>query len=144
MYASGTGEVRVSNPARVLVVEDDAVTQTLLRKQLTAKGFEVHLAGNGLHGLMMLETLQPDVIVCDMNMPELDGIGFVRAIKAKIETKKIPVIFLTASNDPRHMVDGINVGARFYLTKPFEVNELVWKINRVLGLAGPGSGPNGR
>lgn len=123
----------MSNVARVLVVEDDAGTQTLLRKQLTAKGFDVTVARNGLDGLMVLEDALPDVIVCDINMPELDGIGFVRAIKAKNETRKIPVIFLTASNDARHMVDGINVGARFYLTKPFELNELIWKINRVLG-----------
>ncbi|MCU1278692.1 MAG: DNA-binding response regulator, LuxR family [bacterium] len=122
----------MSHVARVLVVEDDAGTQTLLRKQLTAKGFQVTVARNGLDGLMQLEGLLPDVIVCDINMPELDGIGFVRAIKAKNETRKIPVIFLTASNDARHMVDGINVGARFYLTKPFELNELIWKINRVL------------
>jgi DNA-binding response OmpR family regulator len=128
----------MNNPARVLVVEDDAGTQTLLRKQLTAKGFEVQVAVNGLDGLMQLESSVPDVIICDMNMPELDGIGFVKAIKAKNETRGIPVIFLTASNDARHMVDGINVGARFYLTKPFEVNELVWKINRVLGLASGG------
>ena len=128
----------MSKTARVLVVEDDPGTQTLLRKQLTAKGFEVNVAANGLEGLMQLERSVPDIIICDMNMPELDGVGFVRAIKAKNETRSIPVIFLTASNDPRHMVDGINVGARFYLTKPFELNELLWKINRVLG------GNNGR
>jgi two-component system, chemotaxis family, chemotaxis protein CheY len=119
--------------ARVLVVEDDSSTQTLLRKQLTAKGYEVATADNGLDGLMRLEEQAlPDVILCDVNMPELDGISFVRAIKAKSDTRKIPVIFLTASNNPRDMVDGINVGARFYLTKPFELNELLWKINRVL------------
>jgi len=128
----------MSQPARVLVVEDDAGTQRLLSKQLTAKGFEVTIATNGFDGLMQLEMSKPDVIICDVNMPELDGIGFVRAIKAKIETRKIPVIFLTASNDPRHMVDGINVGARFYLTKPFEINELLWKINRVLAASGSG------
>lgn len=122
----------MSHGARVLVVEDDAGTQSLLRKQLEAKGFDVTIAENGLDGLMKLEQATPDVIICDVNMPELDGVGFVRAIKAKNETRKIPVIFLTASNDPRHMVDGINVGARFYLTKPFELNELLWKINRVL------------
>ena len=122
----------MSQSARVLVVEDDPGTQSLLRKQLESSGFAVTVAKNGLDGLMKLEAGAPDVIVCDMNMPELDGIGFVRAIKAMNETRKIPVIFLTASNDPRHMVDGINVGARFYLTKPFELNELLWKINRVL------------
>jgi len=136
----------MGNSARVLVVEDDAGTQTLLRKQLSAKGFEVTVATNGLEGLMQLEQSKPDVIVCDMNMPELDGVGFVRAIKARNDTRKIPVIFLTASHDPRHMVDGINVGARFYLTKPYDLNELIWKINRVLqgeGSGGKGSGRNG-
>ena len=123
----------MTKPTRVLVVEDDPGTQTLLRKQLGAKGFDVQIATNGFDALMQLEKSTPDLILCDVNMPELDGIGFVRAIKAKNETRKIPVIFLTASNDPRHMVDGINVGARFYLTKPFDLNELLWKINRVLG-----------
>ena len=118
--------------ARVLVVEDDAGTQTLLRKQLTAKGFAVTVARNGLDGLMQLEGALPDVILCDINMPELDGIGFVRAIKAKNETRKIPVIFLTASNDARHMVDGINVGARFYVTKPFQIDDLLAKVQKAL------------
>ena len=122
----------MSHAARVLVVEDDPGTQSLLQKQLESTGFRVTIAGNGLQGLMQLEQAVPDVIICDMNMPELDGVGFVRAIKAKNETRKIPVIFLTASNDPRHMVDGINVGARFYLTKPFEMDELIAKIKRVL------------
>ena len=130
----------MSKGARVLVVEDDPGTQSLLRKQLESTGFQVTIAKNGLDGLMKLEQSAPDVIVCDMNMPELDGIGFVRAIKSMNETRKIPVIFLTASNDPRHMVDGINVGARFYLTKPFDMNELIGKINRVLQPNGSGSG----
>jgi len=128
----------MSKGARVLVVEDDPGTQSLLRKQLESTGFQVTIAKNGLDGLMKLEQSAPDVIVCDMNMPELDGIGFVRAIKSMNETRKIPVIFLTASNDPRHMVDGINVGARFYLTKPFDMNELIGKINRVLQPNGSG------
>lgn len=126
----------MSKSARVLVVEDDAETQVLLRKQLSSEGFAVSIAKNGLDGLVQLEQSMPDVIVCDMNMPELDGVGFVRAIKAKNETRKIPVIFLTASHDPRHMVDGINVGARYYLTKPYELDELVAKIKRVLGVGG--------
>src|SRR5882672_6618828 len=117
---------------RVLVVEDDDGTQTLLRKLLSSKGFVVEVASNGLEGLMHIESARPDVIVCDINMPELDGFQFVRAIKARPQTHSIPVIFLTASTDARHIVDGINVGARFYVTKPFEMNDLLWKIKRVL------------
>lgn len=128
---------KMAGKTRVLVVEDEPDTQTLLRKQLVANGFEVTVARNGLDALVLLERSQalPQVIVCDINMPELDGIGFVRAIKARQETRAIPVIFLTASNDPRLMVDGINVGARFYVTKPFELDELVAKIRRVLATA---------
>lgn len=68
-------------------------------------------------------------------MPELDGLQLVRALRARNHTRAIPVIFLTASNDPRQMVDGINVGARFYLTKPFELDELLEKLGRVLARA---------
>ena len=116
----------------MLVVEDDEASRTLLRKQLTAKGFEVAVAVNGLDALMCLERGPPDIILCDVNMPELDGIAFVRAIKARPSTRSIPVIFLTASNDPRLMVDGINVGARYYVVKPFDLDELVGKMKRVL------------
>jgi CheY-like chemotaxis protein len=122
----------MSTRTRVLVVEDDEASRTLLRKQLTAKGFEVAVAVNGLDALMCLERDSPDIILCDVNMPELDGIAFVRAIKARPSTRSIPVIFLTASNDPRLMVDGINVGARYYVVKPFDLDELVEKMKRVL------------
>ena len=116
----------------ILVLEDEPAVQTLIKKQLTAHGFKVTIAGDGLDGLMKLESLQPDLIICDVMMPNLDGMGFVKAIKGHNQTQKIPVIFLTAKTDPRSMIDGINVGARFYVTKPFEMKELIWKIKRVL------------
>jgi DNA-binding response OmpR family regulator len=71
-------------------------------------------------------------MVCDVMMPNLDGVEFVRAIKANQNTQKIPVIFLTAKTDPRSMIEGINVGARFYVTKPFQIDDLVVKIKRAL------------
>lgn len=117
---------------RVLVVEDDAATRRLLQKELEAAGFEVSLAADGLDGLMRLETIMPNVIVCDVNMPKLDGLAFTKAIKTNERTRQIPIIFLTANNDPRVMIEGINVGARFYVTKPFDMKELIWKIRRVL------------
>jgi DNA-binding response OmpR family regulator len=65
-------------------------------------------------------------------MPNLDGIEFVRAIKNNQITQKIPVIFLTAKTDPRSMIEGINVGARFYVTKPFQIDDLLTKVKRAL------------
>ena len=116
----------------ILVIEDEPAVQTLLKKQLAAHGFRVTVAGDGLDGLMKLETLKPDLMICDVMMPNLDGMGFVKAIKAHKGTEKIPVIFLTAKTDPRSMIEGINVGARFYVTKPFQIDDLLSKVRRAL------------
>lgn len=119
----------------ILVIEDEPSVQTLLKKQLTANGFQVTVANDGLDGLVKLETLRPQLILCDMMMPNLDGVEFVRAIKQHSETQRIPVIFLTAKTDPRSMIDGINVGARFYVTKPFQMDDLLNKIKKALAAA---------
>jgi DNA-binding response OmpR family regulator len=116
----------------ILVLEDEPAVQMLLRKQLTAHGFTVTIAGDGLDGLMKLESMRPDLIICDLMMPNLDGMGFVKAIKGHNQTQKIPVIFLTAKTDPRSMIDGINVGARFYVTKPFQIDDLLAKVAKAL------------
>jgi DNA-binding response OmpR family regulator len=117
---------------KALVLEDEEAVQALLRKQLTSQGFEVTLAADGLDGLMKLESMRPDIIICDVMMPNLDGMAFVKAIKNHSTTQKIPVIFLTAKTDPRSMIDGINVGARFYVTKPFALDDLMSKVQRAL------------
>ena len=116
----------------ILVLEDEPAVQTLLKKQLTAHGFTVPVAGDGLDGLMKLESMKPDLIICDVMMPNLDGMGFVKAIKGHLQTQRIPVIFLTAKTDPRSMIDGINVGARFYVTKPFQIDDLMAKVQKAL------------
>src|SRR5262249_6575173 len=98
----------------------------------TAHGFKVTIASDGLDGLMKLEQLQPDLMVCDVMMPNLDGIEFVRVIKGNPLTQKIPLIFLTAKTDPRSMIEGINVAPRFYVTKPFQIDDLLNKVRRAL------------
>ena len=122
----------IGDGKHVLVLEDEPAVQILLKKQLAAHGFTVTVAGDGLDGLMKLESLKPDLIICDVMMPNLDGIEFVKAIKGNQNTQKIPVIFLTAKTDPRSMIEGINVGARFYVTKPFQIDDLLAKIRRAL------------
>lgn len=122
----------MADPVHILVIEDEPSVQTLLRKQLTSQGYQVTVANDGLDGLVKLESLRPSIILCDMMMPNLDGVEFVRAIKQHSETQRIPVIFLTAKTDPRSMIDGINVGARFYVTKPFQMDDLLTKIKKAL------------
>jgi len=122
----------IGDGKQVLVLEDEPAVQILLKKQLAANGFQVTVAGDGLDGLMKLENMKPDLIICDLMMPNLDGMGFVKAIKGHNQTQKIPVIFLTAKTDPRSMIDGINVGARFYVTKPFQIDDLLAKVQKAL------------
>ncbi len=124
-----------SEPAKtvsILAIEDDVSVRTLLEKSLSARGYRVVVVKDGLEGLHKLEQQRPDLIIVDIMMPRLDGMTFVKAIKSHSDTKPIPVIFLTAKNDPRSMIDGINVGARFYVTKPFQMNELIVKIEKAL------------
>ncbi|KIG12521.1 DNA-binding response regulator [Enhygromyxa salina] len=116
----------------ILIVEDDPAVQTLLVKALTAKGYRVTQATDGVQGLTALDQEQPDLIICDVMMPRLDGMTFVKAVKRNDGTRAVPVIFLTAKNDPRSVVEGINVGAKYYVTKPFALDELLSKIHKAL------------
>jgi DNA-binding response OmpR family regulator len=116
----------------ILIIEDDASVRTLLEKSLGAKGYTVHTCDDGLEGLTVLEELRPDLIIVDIMMPRLDGMTFVQAIKGNDQTRPIPVIFLTAKNDPKSMIAGINLGARFYVTKPFQIEELLAKVQKAL------------
>jgi CheY-like chemotaxis protein len=121
----------------VLLIEDEPAVRQLVSRVLTAYGFKVHSAADGLEGLMRLEGgPTPDLVIADMMMPRLDGMSFVQAIKARPETRDIPVIFLTARSDPRSMVEGLAAGARFYVTKPFQIEELVSKVRKAVGLPG--------
>ena len=116
----------------ILIIEDDASVRSLLEKALGAKGYQVQSAVDGLDGLTMLERTRPDLIIVDVMMPRLDGMTFVKAIKSHETTKPVPVIFLTANNDPKSMIAGINLGAKHYITKPFQLDELLTKIDKAI------------
>jgi DNA-binding response OmpR family regulator len=116
----------------ILVIEDDPSVRTLLEKSLRAKGYDIVVAEDGLSGLTALEDGRPDLIIVDVMMPRLDGMTFVKAVKGNDRTRSIPIIFLTAKNDPRTMIEGINIGARFYVTKPFQMDELLSKVEKAL------------
>lgn len=117
----------------ILIIEDDASVRSLLEKALSAKGYAVQSAVDGLEGLTMLERAAPDLIIVDVMMPRLDGMTFVKAIKSHEATKPVPVMFLTANNDPKSMIAGINLGAKHYITKPFQLDELLSKIEKAIG-----------
>jgi DNA-binding response OmpR family regulator len=118
--------------ASALVIEDDEAVRVLVQKLLESDGFRVTTAEDGLAGLVAIERELPDVIVCDMMMPNLDGMTFTKAIKKHSSTRSVPVIFLTAKTDTRTVADGISAGAKFYLTKPFSHAELLQKVRKAL------------
>lgn len=118
---------------QILIIEDDASVRQLVSRLLTKSGYACTTATDGLDGLRALELAIPDLIILDVLMPELDGLTFVKALKTQRDTKPIPVIFLTAKSDPLSMIEGINVGAKFYVTKPFQSEDLLAKVNKVLG-----------
>ena len=118
--------------ATALVLEDDDAVRVLVKKLLEANGYEVTAVADGLEGLLALEKNKPDVVVCDMMMPNLDGMTFTKAIKKHSATKSLPVVFLTAKTDSRTVAEGINAGAKFYLTKPFSHADLLEKIRQAI------------
>jgi DNA-binding response OmpR family regulator len=128
------GAQRSGGPKTILVLEDDAPMQRFIENTLAPEGFQIEAAKDGLEGLVKIDRVRPDLIIADIMMPRLDGITFARAVKAHEQTKAIPIIFLTGRGDSRSMIEGINVGARYYLTKPFDPDDLISKVKKALGL----------
>ncbi len=116
----------------IMVVEDDEQVRSILVKLVQKNGYLARTAGDGLEALQVLEELKPDLMIVDIMMPRLDGFDFVKAARFMKENRSIPIIFLTAKNDAKSMIEGINLGAKFFLTKPFQVPEVVSKIRKAL------------
>ena len=116
---------------KVLVIEDDARWRTLVELSLEADGHSVLTAADGLAGLA-LASEKPDVILCDVEMPRLNGYAVLEALRQQPELRSIPFIFLTARSARSDQRKGMVLGADDYITKPFEPRELVESIAGVL------------
>jgi len=116
----------------ILVVDDDPAVRALIVHALRAK-YDVYEAADGEAAMRVLVERIPDLIVADVMMPHLDGFTMARTLKSLRETSRVPIIFLTARSDAMDVVDGINSGARHYMTKPFKVTELVGRVQKLLG-----------
>jgi DNA-binding response OmpR family regulator len=121
-----------------LVVDDDPTVRTLVATTLSTI-FTVYIADAAQRAMqLLLEIPSPSLVVCDIAMPGVDGIQFVKNLRAIPKLAATPVIFLTAKTMPMDVVAGINAGARFYLTKPFNPSELVEKARKATGMASTG------
>ena len=114
---------------KVLVIEDQPQMRTNLALLLQLNGYEVATAENGRAGLAAVHATKPDLILCDVMMPELDGYGVLEALRQDDETVGIPFIFLTAKGDKREQRTGMNLGADDYLTKPVTEADLIDSVH---------------
>ena len=113
----------------VLIVEDDKNIAELLQLYLQKEGYAVSIANDGGQGLSSFRTLQPDIVLLDVMMPVMDGWAVCRAIRAESKT---PIIMLTAKSETDDKVSGLKSGADDYITKPFEMKEVLARIEAVM------------
>ncbi len=139
-----TGDVE--RPIRILVVEDDADTRTYLRDVLEQERLHVFEVSDGLEAISEARRLRPDLILLDLRLPGLSGTAVRQRLRADFRTRAIPIVILSADADVRRKVEHLIAGADDYVTKPFNIDELVGRIlaalrrSQVLRDANPLSG----
>ena len=121
----------------VLIVEDDKNILELLQMYLEKEGYAVTVAADGGQGLTKFRAIRPDIVLLDVMMPVMDGWAVCKAIRAESQT---PVIMLTAKSETDDKVQGLKAGADDYITKPFEMREVLARIEAVLRRAGGSTG----
>ena len=130
---------------RVLVVDDEMAITNVIRLGMEHAGFLVSCASEGYQALDMAQRLKPDLVILDVMLPDLDGFEVCRRLRENQATSNIPILMLTAKDDVKDRVQGLNIGADDYLTKPFNLAELVARVRallrrqqRVIEAGGPG------
>ena len=116
----------------VLTVDDSATMRDMLSASLSALGYRVVQAADGLLGLETLEREEPDVIITDINMPRLDGIGFIQKVRDNARHRATPILVLTTNTDPELKNTARRAGATGWIVKPFDPEKLADAIRRVM------------
>ena len=117
---------------KILVIEDEADLRANVSRFLKAEGYEVLAAPNGAVGVETALAQMPDLIVCDIAMPEMDGFAVLFSLRENVTTSNIPFIFLTASTRTYDRQWGVELGANDYITKPFRLEDLLAAIRKRL------------
>ena len=117
---------------RILIVEDEMNIRQLVRYNLEKEGFQVLEATDGLQGLKMAKLEKPDLVLLDLMLPDMDGLEVCRSLKGNPGTAALPVIMVTAKSEEIDKVIGLELGADDYLTKPFSMEELIYRMEAIL------------
>ncbi len=119
---------------QVLAVDDSRTMRDMVRLTLTSEGIDTHLAEDGVHGLEVLEEMPaPDAIITDINMPRMDGFGFIDAVRSQDRFKRIPILVLTTESADDMKSRARAAGATGWIVKPFDPVKLVKAIKMVAG-----------
>ncbi|OHB35098.1 MAG: phosphate regulon transcriptional regulatory protein PhoB [Phenylobacterium sp. RIFCSPHIGHO2_01_FULL_70_10] len=122
----------------ILVAEDEDSLATLLNYNLEKEGYAVAVAADGEEALMMVDEKLPDLVLLDWMLPKVSGIEVCRRLRARTETRNIPIIMLTARGEETDRIRGLDTGADDYIVKPFSMSELSARIRAVLRRLRPG------
>jgi len=116
-----------------MTVDDSKTMRDMVAFTLRSAGFTVSMAEDGKQALTMLATTQIDVLITDLNMPVLDGVGLIRALRADPKWRALPILMLTTESDSNKKAEGRSAGATGWLVKPFNPDKLIEIVNRVCG-----------
>lgn len=122
---------------KVLVVDDNPDTRQIMVDVLHMNGFAAESARDGAEGLQKARAERPDAIILDLVMPAMDGFEVLQRLKEGFETSSVPVVIVTAKDDEASYAKGQELGAKDFLTKPIEPEQVIRKIRRLLGLSLP-------
>jgi two-component system phosphate regulon response regulator PhoB len=124
-------------PTSILIVEDEEPLQVLLRYNFEAEGYRVRTTASGEEVQLLVAEEHPDLIILDWMLPGLSGIEICRRLRSRAETRRIPIIMLTARGEESERVRGLATGADDYVVKPFSVSELMARVRAILRRAKP-------
>jgi two-component system phosphate regulon response regulator PhoB len=123
--------------AKILLIEDEAPLAEMLRYNLEAEGFRVSHAENGEEAEILVAEEKPDLLVLDWMLPGVSGIEICRRMRARMETKSIPIVMLTARGEEGDRIRGLSTGADDYVVKPFSLPELMARVKAILRRSSP-------
>lgn len=117
----------------ILAVDDSRTMRDMIRLALQPAGFTVHTADDGLHGIDLLDGIEPDAIITDINMPRMDGFGFIDAVRGQEQHRATPILVLTTEAAPELKARAREAGATGWIVKPFDPAKLVKALQMVAG-----------
>jgi PleD family two-component response regulator len=127
------------NKSKILIVEDDLDVAEMLNAYFRVQGYDVFTVNWGEDGVRAAQTVLPDLIILDIRLPDIDGFEVARRVRGDRRTSEIPIIFLTEKRERIDRLQGFEVGADDYITKPFDVQELRLRVRNALKRVGQGS-----